>query len=43
MESNHKPIGDYIQLVKEKNKDALITNLLGINIDNFFMPSIRIL
>ena len=40
MGSNYKPIGDYIQLVKEKNKDALITNLLGINIDKFFMPSV---
>ena len=40
MGSNYKPIGDYIQLVKEKNKDAIITNLLGINIDKFFMPSV---
>ncbi len=40
MGGNYKPIGDYIQLVKEKNKDALITNLLGINIDKFFMPSV---
>ncbi len=40
MKSNYKRLGDYIQLVKDKNQDTLITNLLGINIDKFFMPSV---
>lgn len=35
-----KRIGDYIQLVNEKNVDLEVDNLLGVNIENQFMPSI---
>jgi type I restriction enzyme, S subunit len=35
-----KRLGDYIQLVDNRNKDFLIKNLLGININKNFMPSV---
>ena len=35
-----KRIGDHIRLVSEKNQDLEVTNLLGINISNNFMPSV---
>ena len=35
-----KPIGKYIQLVDNRNKDLAVTNLLGINITKNFMPSV---
>lgn len=38
--SNIRPIGDYIKLVKVKNKEDLPYALKGINIDKFFMPSV---
>lgn len=37
---SYKRLGDYIQLVDNRNKDLLITNLLGINITKNFMPSV---
>ncbi|WP_026811125.1 restriction endonuclease subunit S [Arenibacter latericius] len=37
---NYKPIGNYIQLVDNRNKDLSVTNLLGINITKNFMPSV---
>ena len=37
---NYKRIGDYIQLVDNRNNNLAITNLLGINITKNFMPSI---
>lgn len=40
MQSNYKRLGDYIQIIKEKNIDLRVTKLLGINIDKFFMPSV---
>lgn len=40
MSSNYKRIGDYIQQVKVKNKEGKYSELLGINIDKFFMPSV---
>ena len=40
MRSNYKRIGDFIQQVKVKNKDGAYDQLLGINIDKFFMPSV---
>jgi type I restriction enzyme S subunit len=40
MKSNYKRLGDFIQLVDNRNKDLAITNLLGINITKNFMPSI---
>lgn len=35
-----KRLGDYIQLVDNRNKDLAVTNLLGINITKNFMPSV---
>lgn len=40
IKSNFKPIGDYIQAVDDRNKELEVTNLLGINIDKEFMPSV---
>lgn len=40
MPSNYKPIGDYIQKIKVRNSEDRYTELLGINIDKFFMPSV---
>jgi len=37
---NYKRIGDYIKLVDNRNKELLVTNLLGINITKNFMPSV---
>lgn len=37
---NYKRIGDYIQVVSNKNKDLEVTNLLGVNIFKNFMPSV---
>jgi type I restriction enzyme S subunit len=40
MKSNYKRIGDYIQEVNVRNSELKVNNLLGINIDKFFMPSV---
>lgn len=40
MKSNYKRLGDYIQEVKVRNSDLSAKELLGINIDKFFMPSV---
>jgi len=40
MKSNYKRIGDYIRPLKVKNTDLKAKELLGINIDKFFMPSV---
>jgi type I restriction enzyme, S subunit len=40
MKSNYKKIGDYIQLVDERNRDLAISKLLGINITKNYMPSV---
>ncbi|WP_026706634.1 restriction endonuclease subunit S [Flavobacterium soli] len=40
MTSNYKPIGDYIQLVDERNKGLQYTNLLGISVTKAFIPSV---
>lgn len=40
MKSNYKRLGDYIQEVKVRNTDLRAKDLLGINIDKFFMPSV---
>lgn len=37
---SYRPIGKYIQLVDNRNKDLAVTNLLGINITKNFMPSV---
>lgn len=38
--NNYKRIGDYIHLVDNRNKDLVVSNLLGINISKNFMPSV---
>jgi type I restriction enzyme S subunit len=38
--NNYKRIGDYIQLVDNRNKELVVSNLLGINITKNFMPSV---
>jgi len=40
MQSNYKPIGKYIREVKARNTDGTVSNLLGVNIDKYFMPSV---
>jgi len=40
MRSSYKKIGDYITLVNKRNTDSIVRDLLGINIDKFFMPSV---
>lgn len=40
MQSNYKSLGEHIRLVKVKNTDDSVKELLGINIDKFFMPSV---
>ena len=40
MPSNYRPIGDYIQKLKVRNSEDRYSELLGINIDKFFMPSV---
>ncbi len=40
MRSNYKRLGDYICEVNARNVDLKATNLLGININKFFMPSV---
>ena len=40
MRSNYKRLGDYIDEVKVRNSDLKAKDLLGINIDKFFMPSV---
>ena len=37
---SYKRLGDYIQLVSNRNSDWAITNLLGVNIYKIFMPSV---
>ena len=40
MRSNYKPIGDYIQLVDERNKELKVSLLLGLSISKEFIPSV---
>lgn len=40
MKSNFKKIGDYIELVDERNKDLAVTKLLGLSISKEFIPSV---
>lgn len=37
---SYRRIGDYIQLIDNRNKDLAVSNLLGINITKNFMPSV---
>jgi type I restriction enzyme S subunit len=40
MPSNYKPIGDYIQLVDERNKGLKVNSLLGLSISKQFINSV---
>ncbi len=40
MQSTYKPIGKYIREVKTRNTEGIVSNLLGVNIDKYFMPSV---
>lgn len=40
MQSNYKRLGDYIQLVDERNKDLEVSNLIGLTINKVFIPSV---
>ena len=40
MKSNYKRLGDYIQLVDERNKDLKVKNLIGLTINKIFIPSV---
>lgn len=40
MRSAYKRLGDYIKEVNTRNSDLKTTNLLGVNIDKYFMPSV---
>lgn len=40
MKFNYKKLGDYIHLIDERNENLGISNLLGINIQKKFMPSV---
>ena len=40
MKDNYKVLGDYIEMIDERNKDLSIKNLLGVSISKRFIPSI---
>lgn len=40
MRSNYRRLGNYIREVKVKNTPIRTTNLMGVNIDKYFMPSV---
>lgn len=40
MKSNYKKIGDFIELVDERNRDLSISKLLGLSISKEFIPSV---
>ena len=40
MKSNYKKIGDFIQLVDERNAGHVVKNLLGLSISKQFIPSV---
>jgi type I restriction enzyme S subunit len=40
MRSNYRRLGDYIKEIKVRNTEQKAEQLLGINIDKFFMPSV---
>ena len=40
MKSSYKRLGNYIVEVNVRNSELKAENLLGINIDKFFMPSV---
>lgn len=40
MKSNYDTLGKHIQLIDIRNKDLITEQVLGINIDKYFMPSV---
>lgn len=40
MKSNYDALGNYIRLVDTRNTDSVTEQVLGINIDKYFMPSV---
>ena len=40
MKADYKVLGNYIQLVDQRNRDLSVTNLLGVSIEKRFIPSI---
>ncbi|RJP91587.1 MAG: restriction endonuclease subunit S [Desulfobacteraceae bacterium] len=40
MRSNFKPIGNYVQQANARNLGLSVTNLQGVSINKFFMPSV---
>jgi type I restriction enzyme S subunit len=40
MRSNYKPIGNYIRLIDERNRDLKVATLLGLSINKVFIPSV---
>jgi type I restriction enzyme S subunit len=40
MKENYKPLGDYINLVDERNKGLKVTNLVGLSISKQFIKSV---
>lgn len=40
MKSNYKTIGELVERVDERNRDASITTLIGVSIDKKFIPSV---
>ena len=40
MKLGYKRLGDYIQLVDERNRNLKVTNLLGISVTKNFIPSV---
>ena len=40
MKSNYDILGNHLRLIDNRNKDLVTEQVLGINIDKFFMPSV---
>lgn len=40
MRGSYRRLGEFIRLINNRNTDGKIENLLGINIDKYFMPSV---
>lgn len=40
MKFNYEPLGNLIEISETKNKDLAVTNLVGVNINKEFMPSV---
>lgn len=40
MRDNYKPIGNYIRVVNQRNKDLKISQLIGLSIDKCYIPSV---